>query len=171
MEELDDRETEESSDDDDDESSDEDESEEEEQSIDENKNEERRLLSFWKTLDPPITEESIVNKWYGCIFTNKKKSHLYVGKAIRRFLVDEDGQASALEIDCLRPHVGSDTFLDSVPPHLTPDVDVFSIHDIVDGPLEVLPLKAGKWNVPAYLDLKKKFEIDCQIEREALRAV
>ena len=132
--------------------------------------EENRLLKFWKLLDPPILEEKVINKWYGCIFFAKRKAQLYVGKATRRFLTDVDGHTSGIELNCLKPHVGSDTILESVPSHLPADIDVFPLHNIIDGPLEIIPLKSHKWNVPAYESLKRKFEMSITVDREALRA-
>ena len=38
------------------------------------------------------------------------KSHLYVGKVMRRFLEEEGGPTKDLEINCLKPHVGSDIY-------------------------------------------------------------
>ena len=34
----------------------------------------------------------------------------------------------------------------------TPDIGIFNfkIHDIIDGPLNVLPLHGKKWNIPDY---------------------
>ena len=75
-------------------------------------------------------------------------------KMVRRFLEDADGPVQGMELDCLSPHVGTGTILASVPAHLQPDNAVFPIFDIIAGPLEVTPLKAEKWNVPAYTLLK-----------------
>ena len=54
--------------------------------------------------------------------------------------------------------VGIGTVMESVPVHLDADVDFFPIYNIIDGPLVVETMKAGKWNVPDYANLKKKFE-------------
>ena len=59
------------------------------------------LGECWKGLSPPISEAEIVGKWYACIFKAKKKTYLYTGRATRRFLNDEGGLITALEIDCL----------------------------------------------------------------------
>lgn len=126
------------------------------------------LKGLWKKLSPPVSEESVVQQWYGIIYNGKKKGHLYVGKATRRFLHDVDGPVSGIEFDCLKPHIGTGTVLSSIPDHLERDISIFSIHDIIDGPLEVIPLKSGKWNVPAYSKLKEKFERVVKLNREAL---
>ena len=44
------------------------------------------LVKLWKSMDPPTSENDLTQKWFGCIFVAKKKSHLYVGKVMRRFL-------------------------------------------------------------------------------------
>ena len=73
------------------------------------------------TVSPPVPEESVVQQWYGAIYHGKKKSHLYVGKAICRFLEDADGLVQGIELDCLSPHVGTGTIIQaSVPTHLQP---------------------------------------------------
>ena len=104
-------------------------------------NDETALKELWKSLSPPASEESIAQKWYGVIYDGKKKSHLYVGKATRRFLDDVDGPVEGIEFDCLKPHVGTGTILLSVPEHLQRDVDIFPLRNIIDGPLKVIPLK------------------------------
>ena len=126
------------------------------------------MKGLWEKLSPPVSEESVVQKWYGIIYNGKKKGHLYVGKATRRFLDDVDGPVSGFEFDCLKPHIGTGTVLTSIPDHLERDIGIFPIHDIIDGPLEVMPLKSGKWNVPAYSKLKEKFERVVKLNREAL---
>ena len=81
---------------------------------------EEELKQLWKKLSPPLPEESLVEKWYGATYHGKKKSHLYVGKAIRRFLEDANGPVQGMELDCLSPHVGTGTILVSVPALLQP---------------------------------------------------
>ena len=63
------------------------------------------LGECWKDLSPPISETEIVAKWYACIFKAKKKTYLYIGRAIR-FLNDEGGLITTLEIDCLEQKLG-----------------------------------------------------------------
>ena len=55
--------------------------------VKEKSNDESALQELWKSLSPPQTEESILQKWYGIIYDGKKKSYLYVGKATGRFLM------------------------------------------------------------------------------------
>lgn len=73
-----------------------------------------------------------------------------------------------MEIECLKPHVGLDSILESVPEHLGRDIEVFPVHNIIGGPIEMLPLKNNRWNVPSYPQLKKKFEEYLKVDRKAL---
>ena len=57
------------------------------------------LRQLWKKLSPPVPEESVVQQWYGAMYHGKKKSHLYVRKAIRRFLEDVDGPVQGMGLD------------------------------------------------------------------------
>ena len=45
----------------------------------------------------------------------------------------------------LKPQVGLSTVMEDTPDHL-PDIGIFKIQDVVDGPLEVLPLRRKKWD-------------------------
>ena len=137
----------------------------------ESEDEDDRLVSFWKSLNPPKKEEELVQKWYGCIYRSKKKDHLYVGKAVRHFLSDNNGVVTGLEVECLKPHVGTDNILESVPDHLGHDVDIFEVHNIIDGPLDVIHLKSGKWEIPSYQNLKERFARCIKIDRKTLLAV
>ena len=134
---------------------------------------ERQAISFlrktWKGLNLPEKEENIVGRWYGCIYGEGKKQSLYVGKALNRFLFDDDGPTVALQLECLKPNHGLTNILESPPPHL-PDVDKFDIHRIIAGPLEVRPLNPFKtlnrWEVPWYQNLKKTFSIITKLDRK-----
>lgn len=172
IEESTDEEEEESTDSDDENSSNEsDNSDDSSENDDESQKEmtaEESLLDLWKSLSPPAEESDVIQKWYGCIYETKGKSRLYVGKAIRRFLIECNGPISAMEIECLKPHVGLDSILESVPEHLGRDIEVFPVHNIIGGPIEMLPLKNNRWNVPSYPQLKKKFEEYLKVDRKAL---
>ena len=64
-----------------------------------------------KGLSPPTAEEDVGNKWYGCIYTSKRGPNLFIGKAAQRFLNDEGGLITALEIDCLEQKLGTADFI------------------------------------------------------------
>ena len=115
------------------------------------------LKILWKGLCPPTREEDIIQKWFGAVYIQNKKQYLCVGKATKRFLDDEDGAITGIELDCLKPHVGTETELESYTGSTSRDIGLFSIHDIIEGSLIVEPLKGNRWNVPTYRSLKQKF--------------
>ena len=63
---------------------------------------------------------------------------------------DIDGPATDLKIECLKPHVGTCNILESVPERLERNVDIFQIFNVIDGPLDVVPLKGDKWEITSY---------------------
>ena len=134
----------------------------------EDDNDEEEMINTWKALNLPNKEENVVQKWYACIYETKKKNHLYIGKAVKRFLDDKEGPVNGLEIECLKPHVGTGNVLESVPEHLERDVDVFPAYCIIDGPLHVIPLKGGKWEISEYTNLKEKFERVEKMDRKTI---
>ena len=123
------------------------------------------LNQVWKLLNPPETEDSIVGKWFACIYGSGRKQKLYVAKVRRRFLFDKDGPTESVELECLKPNVGSGNILESAPPHL-PDIDRFDISNVIAGPIIVKPLKSGRWEVPSYNNLKTIFNFAVKINRE-----
>ena len=50
----------------------------------------------------------------------------------------------------LKPKSGSNTYLEDSPDHL-PDIGLFKLYDAILGPLEVIPLKGKKMEVPGIL--------------------
>ena len=60
-----------------------------------------------KGLCPPTAEKNVVNKWSGCIYMSKRGPNLFTGKATQRFLNDEGGLITLLEIDCLEQKLGT----------------------------------------------------------------
>ena len=64
------------------------------------------MQNCWKGLSPPIAEEDIVNKWYGCIYMTKRGPDLCIGKVTQRFLNDEGELITALEIDWVPQKTG-----------------------------------------------------------------
>ena len=65
---------------------------------------------------------------------------------------------ASLELDCLKPHVGNSTILESYPEKAHKDICIFQIHDIITV-AEVIPLRGTKWEVPNYALLEELFKI------------
>ena len=121
----------------------------------------------WKFLNPLTSEDDIIGGWYAGIFSNKKRTTLYIGKARRLFLGDVDGPCVSVELDCLKPNVSSSTVFESTPDHL-PDVGNFHTEDIIAGLLIVKPLRRKKWEVPNYNNVKKMYEEVVKLNRKTL---
>ena len=67
---------------------------------------------FWKEfggVSIPTREEDLVGKWIAAIYETKTKSILCVGKMMKRFLKEKDGQTESMELDCLVPAYRKDT--------------------------------------------------------------
>ena len=82
---------------------------------------------------------------------------MYVGRAIQRFLVHENGKIGYLQIDCLKLHTGSGTVLESVPEHLPSDIYLCPVHNVIHGLLKMIPLRNNRWNVIDNEKVKKNF--------------
>ena len=149
----------------------EDSTEEEVEESDDEMNEsnlEEFLLNLWKSLSPPTEESDIKSKWYTFIFKQYKKKYLYVGKAIQRFLVDENGKIEYLQIDCLKRHIVSGTVLQSTPEHLPHNIYLCATHNIINGLLKMIPLRNNRWNVIDYEKVKEMFSKIVSIDRKKL---
>ena len=142
------------------------ESEEEVSSVE--KSDEERLKDLWESLSPPISESEVTQKWYGVVYEQQKKNYLYVGKALRRFLVDADGPVTSIQIECLKQHVGTEPILEWIPPHLPRDIYECPIYNIIEGPLVVAPLKGDKWHVPDYTNLKEILKKTVKLDRKKI---
>ena len=126
-----------------------------------------KLQETWKSLSPPNKEEDLIGKWYGVIFETKRSSMLFIGKIVRRFLLDEEGPVDSLEIRCMKPKVGSGTVLEDTPAHC-PDLSFFQLTDVIYGPLGVVPLKGNKFDVPKYNNVVEHFNIVKNLKRNTL---
>ena len=81
---------------------------------------------------------------------------------------DENDSIAALSIDCLKPLIGSGNILESIPSHLPRDIGVFPFQDIFFSPIEVLPMKNGRWSVPELSKIRNAFERVINIDRNKL---
>ena len=77
------------------------------------------LKKVWISLEPPTDEKVIIGCWYAAIYIGKKSSEtaLYIGLVQKRYLQDENGPKSALELDCLQRKLGT-------------NYDILESHDI-----------------------------------------
>jgi len=117
---------------------------------------EQVLRKTWGTINPPVSQEAILGKWYAVTYETKRTSRLFIGKIVKRFLTDKDGSVESLEIRCLKPKVGYQTTIEDTPEHL-PDISVFNLTDVIYGPLEVISVRGGKFNVPNYEKVVEQF--------------
>lgn len=125
----------------------------------------KKLLETWCCLSPPIKESEIVGKWFAGIYESGRSRRLCIGQILKRFLKDENGDVDAIEMRCLKPKVGLSTIMEDTPDHL-PDIGIFKIHDVIGGPLEVLPLRGKKWDVPNYERIAALFREVSGLNRE-----
>ena len=114
-----------------------------------------QLKEFWKSMSPPTLEEDIIGQWYAVAYKSKKskKESLYIGKATKRFLEDENGRVKELELNFLKPHVGNTTILEEYPGGQQ-DVEICKLTDVLGGPLNVSYQGNGKWNVHDLLNVQ-----------------
>ena len=120
----------------------------------------------WRRLSLPTMEKELIDKWYACIFLHNKSASLYIGRMKKRFLNDEGGMVLALELDCLKRKLGiTDNILREAK---RKDVDVFPIKDVIQGPLQMNPLRGGCWECPSYKIIIKHFEEAKKLDRNLL---
>ena len=138
----------------------------EEEFDDEDQGDIPNMEGYWRRLNPPIAEEDVIGKWYACIFMHNKSAGLYIGRLKRRFLNDQGGFVLALELDCLERKLGvTDNILWEAK---TKDVDVFPVKDVICGPVDMKPLKGGRWECQSYETVVKIFEEVKRFNREQL---
>ena len=75
---------------------------------------------------------------------------------LKIFLKDEDGAVDSIPLHCLKPKVGNSTVLEDTPDHL-PDISIFPVHDVIAGPLNVIPIRGKKMDIPDYDFVEKTF--------------
>ena len=125
----------------------------------------------WKSVSPPISEGNIIGKWYGVVYRGGKMPMLYVAKVLRRFLTDENGPVDKLEMECLMPKYGSGNILQAGPSHLPPDISQFALHDIIKGPLIVIPIvrMSRSFEVKDYDELKSHFQVTRSVDLKNIK--
>ena len=128
-------------------------------SVDEELDNEEMLKNFRESLSPLACESDVLNKWFACAYQVKNKPLLFIGKSVERFLHGENGPIAALSTNCLKPSIGSGNMLESISHHLPRDIGVFPSQDIFYGPIEVLPMKNSRRNVPELSKIRDAFEL------------
>lgn len=53
-------------------------------------------------------------------------------------------------------------------PQLTPDISIIKLEDVIAGPLDVIPLKVMKFEVPAYQSVVAHFKVVEKLDRNIL---
>ena len=123
------------------------------------------LGKCWKGLSPPISATEIVGKWYACIFKAKKKTYLYIGRATRRFLNDEGGLITTLEIDCLEQKLSvTENILKRGQQH----IGIFAVKNVICSPLQMFSLQRSRWECPKCNEIHSLFEKVEKDDREQL---
>ena len=98
----------------------------------------------WRRLSLPTMEKELIDKWYTCIFLHNKSAGLYISRMKKRFLNDEGGMVLALELlEAKRK-----------------DVNIFPVKDIICRPLQMNPLRGGRWKCPSYEIVTKVKKIE-----------
>ena len=93
------------------------------------------LIQTWKAISPPVKEEDKVGNWFATVYKTKKETVLYVGKVLKRFLIDKDGSVQSLELDCLANAYRKDAKALHEPQNNERDVENFAVENIIAGPL------------------------------------
>ena len=124
---------------------------------------------FWKEfggVSIPTREEDLVGKWIAAIYETKTTSILYVGKMMRRFLKEKDGQTESMELDCLVPAYRKDTkVLSEVSEKFDRDVSIFQAENIIAGPLHAVYLGMANWSFADYPLINKLYSMVSKINR------
>ena len=72
-----------------------------------------------------------------------------------------------MKMRCLKPRVSLSTVMKDTPDHF-PDIGIFNIQDVINDPLEVLPMTGKKWGIPHYENIAPDFREVSGLDREAL---
>ena len=129
-----------------------------------------QLKDFWRTVSPPVKEEDVIGKWYTAVYEEAGVKTMIVGRALKRFLDEEGGKATHIELDCLRPQVGSGCTLKGYP-DTQHDIYVYQMQDVIGGPLRCLvPKKNKEWCFPDIQAVCKFFRKVKDVDRSEVLA-
>lgn len=130
----------------------------------------RYLKDVWEDFNPPNEEKELLRKVVAFIFYDiKQKPHLFVGKIIWRFMVDDKGPVTDIEIVSFKKAATStSTILEETPDHQ----ELCKIHNMISAPLEAKIMSgptgrgSGKWNIPTYPLVVKTFQMVKDLKRQ-----
>ena len=125
------------------------------------------IKACWADLSPPNPFDEIEGKWFAVAWSTKKVKALYIAKVLHRFLEDEGGEVDKFQMQFLKPKLGSGTVLEDTPAHL-PDVSFVQLKDIIAGPIQVVPMRGEKRDIPDYMRIKSHFEASKKIDLDKL---
>ena len=95
---------------------------------------------------------------------------MYLGKATKRFLEDENRNGTHIKLNCLKLHIpGSNGYIESIPSHLGKDLTMFPIYDLIASPSNVTYIKGGKWSFDDYVNIEKLFTLVCRMDSKLIR--
>ena len=119
---------------------------------------EAQLIETWKSLSPPVSEDEIKSKWLAAIFRQDEKQIMCIGRVLKRFLEDEGGNVTHIELDCLKPKVGNENVLYGYPKGQS-DCYAFPIEDVIGGPLDSVPVpRKMAWRFPNLPKIEEFFD-------------
>lgn len=123
------------------------------------------IRNTWKSLSPAvISEKDLVGKFYATIYYKGTKGMLYIGKVVRRFLEEKEGNVTQLEIMCLKPKIGHGTIVEDTPLH-SKYTEIVDIINIFAGPLTAEAMKGNKFNFPNYPKIEQLFHTVVNVDR------
>jgi len=117
------------------------------------------MIQTQKIINPPTKEKDLIGKWFAVVFNNKRKRSLFIAKLQKRFLLDKDGPADEFLMRCLKPKTDSGIILEDTPKHLPPDEGMFSVSQIIAGPLKVIPKGPTSFMIPEYENILAKYRL------------
>ena len=114
-----------------------------------------------KSVSPPNNEDTIEGKWYAGISKDESgQPSLMIGKVIHRYLEDEDGKETGLELWCLNSQVCNKTVMEEHPIEKNgrPLIKVFRLEVVFEGPITVEPVVDRKWNIPNLIHIQNVYD-------------
>ena len=92
------------------------------------------LKDFWTSVSPPVKKEEMLGKSFVAVYNTGSENVMCVGRAMKRFLEEKDGPVNNIQLNCLKPRVGSSLVLEAYPEG-SPDLYMFQLQNVIAGPL------------------------------------